>query len=130
VHALLHKGCDNSNVSQMSQPVHISLPHHSCLTACLYACFGCGRQTFPPEGFQTLLCMYVCAQADIFNRTWSCWCIRAYLSSEKRAPQAPSSHRPFTEQQRGEGQGKIDAHTELCLQSLHLVTVFSPYSLA
>lgn len=50
--------------------------------------------------------------------------MRAYLSSVKRAPQALLSHWPFTEQQRGEGQEKIDALTELCSQFFFLVTVF------
>lgn len=46
--------------------------------------------------------------------------MRAYLSSVKRAPQALLSHWPFTEQQRGEGQEKIDALTELFSQFFFL----------
>lgn len=51
--------------------------------------------------------------------------MRAYLSSVKRAPQALLSHWPFTEQQRGEGQEKIDALTELFPQFFFSLVEFT-----
>lgn len=78
-----------------------------------------------PQGSHTRFCMSACAWADMFNRTWSCWCIRAYLSSEKRASQAPPSHRPFTEQQRGAGQRRIGGSDWIMSSFLSPMRLFS-----
>lgn len=75
---------------------------------------------FPQKAF---MACFVCACVRRLTSSIvlaSCWCVRAYLSSVKRAPQALLSHWPFTEQQRGEGQEKIDALTELFSQFFFL----------
>lgn len=86
---------------KMKWPVQISLPPYSYFTMLLYACFCGGQQTFRPRRFSYTSCMnVVVCQDDICNSTWSCWCIRAYLSSERKVGQVLSSHWPYTEQQR------------------------------
>lgn len=106
----------------MSQPVQISPPpptpdlQHVCMHV-----IAAGDRPFSPKGFHGLLCMCMCAYRLTSSIVLaSCWCVRAYLSSVKRAPQALLSHWPFTEQQRGEGQEKIDALTELFSQFFFL----------